>query len=52
MVTIGVNASGEALMNFGFVSVTPVIGFRFRYLDQGSGVASGTSAAANCMFHP
>jgi hypothetical protein len=52
LVTIGVNGSGEALMNFGFVRVTPVIGFRFRYLDQGSGIASGTSAPANFMFHP
>jgi hypothetical protein len=54
VVTTGVNASGEALMNFGYVSITPVIGFRFRYLDSGSGIGppSGTSAAANCMFHP
>ena len=54
LVRIGVNASGEALMNFGSESITPVIGFRFRYLDSGSGIGppSGTSAAANCMFHP
>jgi hypothetical protein len=51
LVTIGVNQSGEATMNFGFVRVTPVIGFRFRYLNSGGGIASGMSEPANFRFH-
>jgi hypothetical protein len=52
MVTTMVNGLGEATMNFGFVQVTPVIGFRFRYVNQGGGIASGESAPADFMFHP
>jgi len=43
LVTVQVNASGDALMNFGFVSIPRIIGFRFKYLAQGSGIASGVS---------
>lgn len=43
LVTVQVNASGDALMNFGFVSIPRTIGFRFKYLAQGSGIASGVS---------
>jgi hypothetical protein len=34
------SVSGEALLNFGVVSVVNVIGFRFRYLGQGTGIAN------------
>ena len=39
-------------MNLGFVRVTPVIGFRFRYVNARGGIASGTSAPTNFTFHP
>jgi hypothetical protein len=42
-------------MFFGAVRVTPVIGFRFQYLNTNpasGGIASGVSAPANFTFHP
>lgn len=36
------NASGDAYLNFGSVSVVTVIGFRLRYSGEGSGVENGT----------
>lgn len=44
---VQVNASGDALMNFGFVSIPRTIGFRFKYQAQGSGIASGVSDPAD-----
>jgi hypothetical protein len=52
LLTLSVNRSGDAYMNFGFVRVTPAIGFRVRYLGQGSNIADGTSAPRNMTFHP
>ena len=52
LVDFRLNGSGAATMNFGFVRVTPVIGFRFRYANKGGGIAGGDSAPANFMFHP
>jgi hypothetical protein len=52
LVTIGVNRSGDAYMNFGFVRVTPMIGFRFQYVGQGSSISDGTSAPRDITFHP
>ncbi|HET8944915.1 MAG TPA: hypothetical protein VFO59_09060 [Dehalococcoidia bacterium] len=37
---VGVNASGDAALNFGAISVVNVIGFRYRYIGQGSGIAN------------
>jgi hypothetical protein len=34
-------------MNFGIVRIPRTVGFRFRYASQGSGIASGISAARN-----
>jgi hypothetical protein len=45
MLSIAVNDSGNAYMNFGFVMIPRTVGFRFRYSSQNSGIASGTSAA-------
>ena len=42
-----VTSAGEAYKFFGVVRFTPTIGFRFRYSDQGSGVASGGSDPVN-----
>jgi hypothetical protein len=38
-----VNGSGDAALNFGAITVVNVIGFRYRYVGQGSGIANGTS---------
>jgi hypothetical protein len=35
--------AGNACMNFGFVRIPRVVGFRFRYSPQGSGIAAGVS---------
>lgn len=47
LTTVQVNASGDALMNFGFVQIPRTIGFRFKYQAQGSGIASGFSDPAD-----
>ena len=52
LVSVDVNASGDALMNFGFVSIPRTFGFRFKYLAQGSGIASGVSDAADFTWTP
>jgi hypothetical protein len=38
---------GNACMNFGVVRIPRDVGFRFRYAEQRSGIASGTSQAKN-----
>lgn len=40
---VAVDSEGEARFNFGQVTVVRVIGFRFRYEGQGSGIASFTT---------
>jgi hypothetical protein len=52
LLTIGVNRSGDAYMNFGFVRVTPIIGFRFRYVSPGFSISDGTSEPRDVTFHP
>jgi hypothetical protein len=52
LVTIAVNKSGDAFMNFGFVRITPLIGFRFQYSGQGGAIASGVSTPSDFAFHP
>ena len=44
LITVPVDASGNAYMNFGFVSIPRTVGFRFRYTGQGSGIPNGVSA--------
>jgi hypothetical protein len=44
LMSVAVNASGDAYMDFGIVRIPRTVGFRFRYASQGSAVASGTSA--------
>jgi len=38
-----VNGSGDALFDFGVVMIPRTVGFRFRYISQGSGIASSLS---------
>ena len=45
--SVGVNASGDAYLNFGIVRIPRTVGFRFRYAGQRGGIASGVSAPAN-----
>src|SRR5258708_5100377 len=40
---MSVDASGNALVDYGFISIPETIGFRFRYIGQGSGIANGAS---------
>jgi hypothetical protein len=44
LIGVPVDASGNAYMDFGFVSIPRTVGFRFRYNAQGSGIANGVSA--------
>jgi hypothetical protein len=44
LITIPVNASGDAYMDFGFVQIPRTVGFRFSYSGKGGGVASGQSS--------
>ena len=41
LVTVKVNGSGDAFMDFGIVQIPRTVGFRFRYAGQGSGIANG-----------
>ena len=45
LLSMKVNESGDASMNFGFVRIPRTVGFRFRYSPQGGDIASGVSAA-------
>lgn len=44
---IELNASGNAYLNFGVVLIPRTVGFRFRYVAQGSGIASRESDPAD-----
>lgn len=52
LVSVPVNASGDAYMDFGFVIIPRTVGFRFRYSGQGSGISNGTSAPADFTWNP
>jgi hypothetical protein len=43
LMTLSVDANGNALMNFGFVRIPRTIGFRFKYSGKRSGIAGGVS---------
>ena len=49
---IPVNATGDAFFDFGVVHIPRTVGFRFRYLGQGSGLANGVSAPADFTWVP
>ena len=44
---LGSTETGVACINFGIVKIPRVVGFRFRYTGQGSGIANGVSAPAD-----
>lgn len=47
LTTVPLDASGNAFMNFGIVQIPRTVGFRFKYLSRGSGIANGMSAPAD-----
>jgi hypothetical protein len=44
---IELNASGDAYLTFGVVRIPRTVGFRFRYIGQGSGIANSVSEPEN-----
>ena len=48
--TMSVNTNGNAEVDYGFISIPDTIGFRFRYLGQGSGIANGASAPGDVTW--
>jgi hypothetical protein len=52
LVSVRVDGSGNAYMNFGFVSIPRTVGFRFRFTGQGTGIANGTSAPKDFTWVP
>jgi len=49
---VATDASGNAYLDFGLVMIPRTVGFRFRYLGQGSGIANGVSASADFTWCP
>jgi hypothetical protein len=47
---MSVDASGNASVDYGFVSTPRTIGFRFRYLGQGSSIANGVSNSGDVTW--
>jgi hypothetical protein len=48
LITVRVDASGDIpVVGFGLVFIPRTVGFRFRYLGQGSGIANGASEPEN-----
>ena len=52
LVSVPVNASGDAYMNFGFVQIPRTVGFRFKYTGQGNGISNGVSAPSDFTWIP
>jgi hypothetical protein len=52
LISVPVDGSGNAYMNFGFVSIPRTVGFRFKYTGQGSGIANGVSAPSDFTWVP
>jgi hypothetical protein len=52
LISVPVDASGNAYMNFGFVSIPRTVGFRFKYTGQGSGIANGVSGPSDFTWVP
>lgn len=44
LLSVSVNSSGDAGMNFGVVIIPRTVGFRFKYSVQGGSIASGVSS--------
>lgn len=52
LISVPVNTSGNAYMNFGFAQIPRTVGFRFKYSGQGTGIANGVSAPADFTWVP
>jgi len=52
LLTVSVDTSGNAFMDFGLVQIPRTVGFRFRYASQGSGIANGTGAPRDFTWTP
>jgi hypothetical protein len=50
IITLGVDQFGNASVDFGFVSNPRTIGFRFKYIGQGSGIPNGASAPGDVTW--
>jgi hypothetical protein len=49
---VPIDPSGDAYRDFGLVMIPRTVGFRFRYLGQGSGIANGVSAPGDFTWCP
>jgi hypothetical protein len=49
---VSVDTLGDAYRDFGVVLIPRTVGFRFRYLGQGSGIANGVSASRDFTWCP
>jgi hypothetical protein len=49
---VPIDISGNAYRDFGVVMIPRTVGFRFRYLGQGSGIANGVSASGDFTWCP
>jgi hypothetical protein len=47
LLSLSVNATGDAFMNFGYASIPRTVGFRFKFNGGRSGIASGVSVPRN-----
>lgn len=52
LVSVPVDGSGNAYMNFGFVRIPRTVGFRFKYTAQGSGISNGASGPLDFTWVP
>ncbi len=52
LLSVPVDGSGNAYMNFGFAAIPRTVGFRFRYTGQGSGIANGFSLPKDFTWNP
>jgi hypothetical protein len=52
LLSVPVDGSGNAYMNFGFAAIPRTVGFRFKYTGQGSGIANGFSLPRDFTWDP
>jgi hypothetical protein len=52
LISVPVDGSGNAYMNFGYVSIPRTVGFRFKYTGQRGGIANGVSAPSDFTWVP
>jgi hypothetical protein len=52
LTTMPIDQSGNAYLDFGVVLIPRTVGFRFRYLGQGSGIENGVSEPRDFTWVP